>query len=92
MLAAAVRAHAEVLVTFNIRDFPESALEPYDIVAVHPDEFLLDQLDLYPGLTMAVLRQQAASYRREPTSVPGVLMLLERTGVPGFAAEARRHI
>ena len=92
VLAAAVRANAEVLVTFNIRDFPEPALKPYDIVAVHPDEFLLDQLDLYPGLTMAVLRQQAASYRREPTSVPGVLVLLERTGVPRFAAELRRHL
>lgn len=91
VLAAAVRANAEVLVTFTIRDFPEPALKPYDIVAVHPDEFLLDQLDLYPGLTMAVLRQQAASYRREPTSVPGVLVLLERTGVPRFAAELRRH-
>jgi predicted nucleic acid-binding protein len=92
VLAAAVRANAEVLVTFNIKDFPEPALKPYDIVAVHPDEFLLDQLDLYPGLTMAVLRQQAASYRREPTSVPGVLVLLERTGVPRFAAELRRHL
>jgi predicted nucleic acid-binding protein len=92
VLAAAVRANAEVLVTFNIRDFLEPALKPYDIVAVHPDEFLLDQLDLYPGLTMMVLRQQAASYRREPTSVPGVLVLLERTGVPRFAAEMRRHL
>jgi hypothetical protein len=92
VLAAAVRANAEVLVTFNIRDFPEPALKPYDIVATHPDEFLLDQLDLYPGLTMMILRQQAASYRREPTSVPGVLVLLERTGVPRFAAEMRRHL
>lgn len=92
VLAAAVRANAEVLVTFNIRDFPEPALKPYDIVAVHPDEFLLDQLDLDPGLTMMILRQQAASYRREPTSVPGVLVLLERTGVPRFAAEMRRHL
>ena len=92
VLAAAVRANAEVLVTFNVKDFPEQALKPYDVVAVHPDEFLLDQLDLYPGLTTAVLRQQAASYRREPTTVSGVLVLLERTGVPRFAAEMRRHL
>jgi predicted nucleic acid-binding protein len=92
VLAAAVRANAEVLVTFNVKDFPEQALKPYDVVAVHPDEFLLDQLDLYPGLTTAVLRQQGASYRREPTTVSGVLVLLERTGVPRFAAEMRRHL
>lgn len=92
VLAAAVRANAEVVVTFNGVDFPEFALKPYDILAVHPDEFLLDQLDLYPGLTVEVLRHQAASYRREPTTVPGVLVLLERAGVPRFAAEVRRHL
>ncbi|MEU8232347.1 hypothetical protein AB0C12_22415 [Actinoplanes sp. NPDC048967] len=79
------------------RSFPDALVTGYeslidDIIAVHPDEFRLDQLDLYPGLTLAVLRQQAASYRREPTSVPGVLVLLERTGVPRFAAELRRHL
>ncbi len=92
VLAAAVRGNAEVVVTFNTGDFPEPALKPYDILAAHPDEFLLDQLDLYPALTLEVLEQQAASYRREPTTVPGVLALLERAGVPRFAAEVRRHL
>jgi predicted nucleic acid-binding protein len=92
ILAAAVRANAEVVVTFNIRDFPEQALKPFDVIAIHPDDFLLDQLDLYPGITVEILRQQAASYRREPTTVPGVLVRLERSGVPQFAAEVRRHL
>ncbi|MCY9785543.1 PIN domain-containing protein [Nocardiopsis sp. EMB25] len=92
VLAAAVRANAEVIVTFNTKDFPIAALKPYDVLAVHPDDFLLDQLDLYPGLTLGVLEKQAASYRREPTTVPGVLALLERTGVPRFGAEVRRHL
>ncbi|MEY9211770.1 PIN domain-containing protein [Thermobifida halotolerans] len=43
VLAAAVRAGAEVIVTFNTRDFPDTALKPYDITAAHPDDFLLDQ-------------------------------------------------
>lgn len=92
VLAATVRASAELLVTFNVRDFPEPALKPYDVEAIHPDEFLLDQLDLYPGATVGVLRRQAASYRRVPNTVPDILVLLERTGVPRFAAEARRHL
>ena len=86
------RANAEVIVTFNLDDFPEPALKPYDIAAIHPDEFLLDQLDLYPGVTVEVLLQQAASYRRVPNTVPDILVLLERTGVPRFAAEVRRHL
>jgi hypothetical protein len=39
-----------------------------------------------------VLRHQAASYRRVPNTVPEILVLLERTGVPKFAAEVRRHL
>jgi predicted nucleic acid-binding protein len=91
VLAAAVRANAEVIVTFNVRDFPERALMAYDIAAVHPDDFLLDQLDLRQGLTVDVLERQAASYRREPTTLARLLPLLERTGVPRFAAEVRRQ-
>lgn len=92
VLAAAARANAEVVVTFNLNDFPEAALKPYDVEAIHPDEFLLDQLDLYPGVTIDVLRHQAASYRRVPNTIPDILVLLERTGVPRFAAEVRRHL
>jgi predicted nucleic acid-binding protein len=92
VLAAAVRANAEVIVTFNLRDFPEPALKPYDVTAIHPDDFLLDQLDLHPALVVEVLQEQAASYRREPTTVAGLLPLLDRTGLPRFAAEARRHL
>lgn len=48
VLAAAVRAGAALIVTHNLKDFPDWALSPYDINAVSPDDFLLDQLDLYP--------------------------------------------
>ena len=50
VLAAAVRANAEVLVTFNTKDFPDSSVVLYEIEIVEPDGFLLDQLDLFPGL------------------------------------------
>jgi len=63
VLAAAVRANAEVIVTFNLRDFPEPALKPYDILTVHPDDFLLDQLDLYPGLTIEAPLEAACQGR-----------------------------
>jgi hypothetical protein len=40
---------AAIVVTFNRRHFPHAALEPYQLSAVHPDDFLLDQFDLYPA-------------------------------------------
>lgn len=94
VLAAAVRSNVEVLVTFNIKDFPESALKPFDISAVHPDEFLLDQLDLYPGVILGCLEDQVNRYIgiNGPMTISALLRPLERAGVPRFADEVRRHL
>lgn len=40
VLAAAVASGSEVVVTFNLVDFPEEALAPLGIEAVHPDDLL----------------------------------------------------
>ncbi|MFN8229033.1 MAG: PIN domain-containing protein [Mycobacterium sp.] len=85
--AAAVRGNAALIVTANLRDFPPEALAPYDIEAVHPDDFLQDQLDLSPALTLQCLRQQRAEYTRPQFSFTEFYRSLAVT-VPGFAALA----
>ncbi|MEZ5311519.1 MAG: PIN domain-containing protein [Microthrixaceae bacterium] len=91
VLAAAVRAHAAVIVTFNTTDFPDHSTEPYAIEVIHPDTFLLDLLDLAPGTVIADLSQQAAANRRSPRTLSEILDALERGGVPAFADEVRRR-
>jgi hypothetical protein len=68
------------------------ALAPLDIAAVHPDTFLLDQLDLAPPLVLDVLREQAAHTRRPKLDVEDVVARLARAGTPGFADEVTRHL
>jgi predicted nucleic acid-binding protein len=41
VLAAALEAQAQVIVTYNLRDFPPDALQPRGLEAQHPDEFIL---------------------------------------------------
>ncbi len=85
--AAAVRGGAAIIVTANIQDFPPESLEPYDIEAVHPDDFLQDQLDLDPTVTLACLRQQRTAYRRPQLTVTEFYLSLRRT-VPQFVSRA----
>lgn len=85
VLAAAVRADAAVIVTANLGDFPASALAPYDLDAVHPDDFLLNQLDLYPRQTLLCVREQIAAHRNPAVSIDGFLTKFAKT-VPRFAA------
>lgn len=94
VLAAAVRGNVEVLVTDNVKDFPDEALKPFDIRAVTADDFLLDQLDLYPAASLSCLQEQVGryTYLGGPFEVAELLRCLERAGVPRFADEARRHL
>ena len=94
VLAAAVRGNAEVLVTTNLKDFPESSLKPFDITAVSPDDFLLDQLDLYPAVVIDCLHKQVNRYTaiNGPLEVVELLRPLEKAGAPRFADEVRRHL
>jgi predicted nucleic acid-binding protein len=92
VLAAAIRANAEVLVTFNIRDFPADSVAAYDIEVVSPDRFLLDQLDLYPGATVGTLRQLVADYSRPELSIDDLLVILAGAGVPEFARAVGPHL
>ena len=39
VVAAAIVAQAEIIVTDNLKDFPKAALEPYGIEAQHPDDY-----------------------------------------------------
>ncbi|MGL5942500.1 MAG: PIN domain-containing protein [Waterburya sp.] len=46
VLAAAIRCNADVILTFNLKDFPDNCLAPYGIEAQHPDEFIRHLIDL----------------------------------------------
>ena len=53
VLAAAIHARAGVIVTFNLKDFPEEVLAPYGQQAQHPDNFVSNLLDDTPDLVCA---------------------------------------
>ncbi|WP_433516258.1 hypothetical protein ACQP2T_12270 [Nonomuraea sp. CA-143628] len=90
ILAAAVCASADALVTFNIKDFPTRSREPYDVDMLTPDTFLLGMLDAAPRTVMRTLHDQAAAYKRDPRTLWGLMTAIERAGAPGFADEVRR--
>jgi predicted nucleic acid-binding protein len=88
VLAAAVAADSELVVTFNLDDFPPEACEPVGVEAVHPDDFLLDLHDLAPEAVRAALEQQAADLH-PPWSLEQLLNALTTAGVPRFAHTIR---
>ncbi len=75
-----------MLVTFNLKDFPpDESVDPFDLEVVHPDDFLLDQLDLYEDATLGALTELVATYDSPAMDIHELLLGLTRAGVPGFA-------
>lgn len=80
--ATAVKAGAQVIVTFNLRDFAEL---PEGLEAQSPSDFLGHILDLDPRGVIALLRAQAAALKRPPKTFDQLLDGLAKT-VPSFVA------
>lgn len=84
VLAAAVAAGAQVIITQNLHDFPPAALEPFNIEAQSPNHFLVSLFDLDRELVVAIIREQAADLTDPPLSVDDVLDALAESA-PKFA-------
>lgn len=92
VLAAAIRGGAEVLVTFNVKDFPVGSVGPFDVEVVHPDDFLQDQLDLHPAPTLRALVDLVEAYDSPSMTVDDFLLALARAGVPNFVSAVRARL
>jgi hypothetical protein len=89
VLAAAIRAGAQVIVTSNLGDFPAAQLGPYGVEVQHPDEFVMHLLDLAPGLVSACVAEQSSALRSPPLTVADVLDALRTSGLTQSVARLR---
>lgn len=89
VLAAAIHAGAKVILTFNLRDFPDTALSPYGVKAEAPDTFVGALLDESPELVCTAARRQRSFLKNPPKSVEEYLAALERVGLPLTASKLR---
>lgn len=85
VLAAAAHAEADLLLTFNLRHFPDEACRPHGVRAMSPDEFLCQLFEEAPGDVLRAMNIQAANIE---STVPALIGNLERS-VPRFTALVR---
>lgn len=89
VLAAAIRAGADVIVTYNLKDFPDAALAPFGVTAQHPDEFIAHLLDLAPAIVAAAARRQRESLKNPAKSVEEYLDTIARAALPQTVSRLR---
>ena len=87
VLAAAIKTGAQIIVTFNLKDFPAAYLEPYGIEAIHPDAFVEYQMTLRESAVVTAAKAQRANLKKPPISAE---QLLETLAAQGLVVTAER--
>jgi predicted nucleic acid-binding protein len=65
VLASAIKSNANVIVTNNLKDFPEDYLSSFDIRAKSADDFLTDIIDLNPEIAIKAFKEMVLN-RKNP--------------------------
>jgi len=89
VLAAAIRGHAEVIVTFNEKDFPPEILEELGVETQHPDEFMCHLISLDWSAVCRALKNQRATLKNPPRTAEELLDTLEQQGLPLTVSQLR---
>ena len=92
VLAAAIKAGANAIVTFNLKDFPSAVLSKYGIEAIHPDEFIYSQIDLAPAIACGAIKRQRESLRNPPKAKDEFLAILQKQQLPQTVSALRTYI
>ena len=88
VLAAAVRAGAQAIVTFNKRHFPRDSTARWNVEAIGPATFLEELYLAAPSVVTERIQQQATNLDRSLTAQLQVLA----KAVPSFVEIVRRDL
>jgi hypothetical protein len=66
VLAAAIKTNANIIVTNNIKDFPEAYLETFGLKAKTLDDFFTDIIDLNQEKAIAAFKEMVMNKKKPP--------------------------
>jgi predicted nucleic acid-binding protein len=92
VLAAAIVGHADAIVTFNTKDFPDAVLQPYGIEVQHPDEFVVNQLQLQKIPALSAIKKMRARWTKPARPAQELITAFELRGMPMTADLLREAI
>jgi predicted nucleic acid-binding protein len=87
VLAAAIYAGASIIVTFNLKDFPATNLNEYGVKAQHPDDFIVNLIEMNHESVCEAVKQQRLNLKNPPKSVEESLATHEKQGLSQTVAK-----
>lgn len=81
VVAASIHSSADRIITFNLKDFPTDKLERYNLTAQHPDDFILELIDIHSAKVCQAAANHRRSLRNPPKTVDEYLDTLLNQGL-----------
>lgn len=92
VLAAAIKSGADIIVTANLKDFPDAVLRRHRLAARHPDEFMTALFHTSPPAFLKAVRTVRQRLRNPPRSAADYLATLKARELPAIAAEIAPYL
>jgi hypothetical protein len=81
VLAAAIHCSANIIVTFNGKDFPDDVLASFGMTARHPDEFAEKLFSRDQAAVIEAVRRQRQQLVNPPVEATELLQILRKQGL-----------
>jgi predicted nucleic acid-binding protein len=92
VLAASIKGKADLILTYNLQDFPKEVLASYNLETIQPDTFIVRLLELDTASVLATMRIQRQALKNPPKTAEDYLLTLEKQGLTRTAGIVRDYI
>ncbi len=82
VLAAAIQGSVQIILTYNLKDFPTKIIKEYSVKAEHPDMFLHHLLQQYPEQFCVAIKRLRLSLKHPPVNEKKYLEVLAKQRLP----------
>ncbi|MES2797404.1 MAG: PIN domain-containing protein [Bacteroidota bacterium] len=85
VLVTAIKAKADYILTFNLKDFPSDYLKKYEVFAISPDDLLCNLYINNPDSVKIAFRNQVKNLKNPPIKALDLLNIFKKVGLPKIA-------
>jgi len=92
VLASAIECRADVIITYNLSDFPEKELSKYDIRALNPDTFIIELIDMDIAKVWKAIEEMVIIRKNPPVTVMELIQQISDRGMKMTAERLKKEI
>lgn len=92
IVACALKSKSEIIITFNIKDFPQKSLLKFNIQVLHPDEFITNIINTDKENSLRAFLTQVRRLKNPPMKAVDVFEALNKCGVPKSVYKIKKFL